>query len=379
MCGLVGMAGRLDYKDEEPLQAMMMMNWFRGKHSTGLAAVRPSGDVKIAKQVTDPIGLFEFPKFKEALNGNASCVFLAHARAATKGAINNHNAHPFKFDHIVGAHNGTLFGSSQDNLEKEIGEKYPVDSMAIIASIAAIGIKETVKLLEGSWAITWVDLQEGTMNFLRNKERPLCFGKTDDHKILYWGSEWRAMAAAVDSSAHRDVKRSKDGNRFFEFPPDVHYKYDISSLMKGEDKGPTTTKMEGKERFLGSVNGSFSVIENDKRTSDPFRRRAASQTTLTMPSHLGSRHLTMTVEGTEDQPYGGVVHRDEFEVWAYEGCSFCQAPVKWGDKGITIYVRDGIVLCHDHSMVTRDKTRIFAPDITERVVHAEEMKNTTTE
>jgi len=337
MCGLTGMAGGLDYKDEDAMQRMMMMNWFRGKHSTGLAAIRPSGDVKIAKACTDPVSLFDFPAFKEAMNARASCVFLGHARAATKGAINTFNAHPWKFDHIVGAHNGTLQGGSQDDIEKELGDKYPVDSMAIIASIAAIGIAETVKLMRGSWALTWVDLNEGSINFLRNKERPLYFGTTKDKKLLYWASEWGTISAGLYEN-YREIAEDKDGHRFFSFTPDYHYKFDLSSLMKGESKKAVTKKMEGKEPFLALSNHS-SHYGVHSRASDPFRRETL--TTTSPSSEEVKRQLMTVVEATEENPYAGVITRDEFETWAYDGCSFCQAPVRWGDTGITIYVRDG--------------------------------------
>ena len=369
MCGLVGIAGGLEYKDEDAMQRMMAMNWFRGKHSTGLAAVRPSGDVKIAKAAVDPFSLFEFPKFKEALNGNQSCVFLGHSRAATKGAINNYNAHPWQFDHIVGAHNGTLQDGSQDALEKEVGEKFPVDSMAIIASIAKVGIAKTIKQMRGSWALSWIDLKEGSLNFIRNKERSLYFGTSDDNKLVFWASEWPMIVAGLDHG-YRELARDKDGNRFFNFTPDFHYKFDISSLMKGEFKKPTTKKMEGKEPFLAPSNHSSHLGLHNRGSSDPFRRE---NSTTTYPSSDNDGFTVrdvnvMTVEGTKDDPYAGVIPRDEFEVIAFEGCSFCQKNIKWGDTGITIYEKDQIILCSEHSALTdRTKTRIFVKDIKEAV------------
>ena len=369
MCGLTGIAGALEYKDEEAMQRMMLMNWFRGKHSTGLAAVHPDGAVKIAKAATDPMALFEFPRFRDALNGNQSCVFLGHARAATKGVINNFNAHPWQFDHIVGAHNGTLQGTSQDDLEKELGGKYPVDSMAIIASIAAIGIEETVKLMRGSWALTWVDLNEGSINFLRNKERPLYFGTTKDKKLLYWASEWGTIAAGLHEN-YRDMATDKEGARFFSFTPDYHYKFDLSALLKGTGNKAKTKKLEGKEPFLALSNHSSHIGVH--RTSDPFRRENLTTTSLSSSrTEEVKRNLLTTVEGSEELPYAGVVTRDEFETWAFEGCSFCQAPIKWGDTGITIYVRDEIILCRDHSCTpSKTKTRIFVPNVSESILVA---------
>ena len=327
-----------------------------------MAAIKPSGDVTIAKIAASPTDLFELPKFKSALNGSSSCVFMGHNRAATKGPISTYNAHPYQFDHIVGAHNGTLAFGTQEAIEKDLGEEFPVDSMAIIASIAAKGIEETIGTLRGSWAISYVDLKEGTLNFIRNKDRPLWYASSKDAKIFFWGSEWQIMDAAM-YGGYRPLRKDKDGNSYFQFEADHHYSFDIGKLIKGDSQRAVVKKMEGKEDFLPVHGGSGDF--NPNLATDPFNRK---RTGLTTPSRgtqsRGVHHILTTVEGTKENPYGGAVARVEFEDWAGEGCNYCGVPIRWGDTGITIYAKDKMILCSEHSTVTKDKVKIFVEEIT---------------
>src|SRR3546814_3133548 len=116
-------------------------------------------------------------RFSEANNVYQSLAFVGHNRFATKGKVNDLNAHPFHYGNIVGAHNGTLEKSSWDALDKKLGEDTDVDSQAIIKSIATFGIEETVPLLQGAWALVWFDMEAQTLNFLRKDERPLLWAR----------------------------------------------------------------------------------------------------------------------------------------------------------------------------------------------------------
>lgn len=377
MCGLVGIAGALSQQDEDPMRKMMMMNWFRGKDSTGFASVKGSGETNIAKIDSGPLHLFESIKFRAALNGNTSCVFMGHARAATRGEVNTFNAHPFEFDHIIGAHNGTLFPASQDELEKELGEKFPVDSMTIIAAIAALGVEEAYKHMRGSWAVQWVNLEEGTLNFLRNDERPLWYATSEDNRFIWWASDWTHMGAGIGQMGanpeYRTTKRGEDGGRFFPFPTDTLVTVDLSKLVKGVPQKFVTKKLEGKKPFLASSGRSDTGDPN--RASDPFRRKQ-NLTTTSLSSKktdevIDRALLSTEIGGTKEEPYGGLISEVAFNIMTGEGCSFCNSPIKWGDKGITLYLRDGIALCKHHSSVSDpNKTRIFVDDILQNVVNS---------
>jgi hypothetical protein len=375
MCGLVGIAGAMELKDEDAMRRLLLNNYHRGKDSTGMAAVRNNGDVKIAKVTSNPIDLFDMGRFKDALSGYNSAVFLGHNRAATRGVVSTFNAHPFQFDHIVGAHNGTLYDSSQKALEKHIGYNTPVDSMAIIASIAAVGIEETVAVLDGSWAITYVDLDKGTLNFLRNKERPLWWSASKDGKVVYWASEWPTIQAGMygeDNWGYRELWRDSKGKSYFGLEEDIHYSFSLKDLRTGGNRPkPLCKKMEGKKTFLAA---SGTVLAGHRTgLSDPFQR--PTQLTgprTTTPSTTTSRGkgndnqnpVMVHLEGTEDEPFAGRITREQFEELAKGGCNFCQADIQWGDRGVAIYTKDDIILCRSHSPCgASEHTRVYLPSL----------------
>jgi hypothetical protein len=350
---------------------MMLLNYFRGGHSTGFAAVRNNGDVKIAKQLGGPWDLWEYPSFKEALNANQSCAFLAHARHATRGSVSTVNAHPFKFGHIIGQHNGTLDHSCITELKDILMEEYPVDSMYIYAAIEALGVKDTIPLLRGSWALSYVDLEQGTFNLLRNTERPLCYATTKDSKAIFFASEWPMIAAGLakngDKTEYRELARDGEGNRFFSLPKDYLFTWDINGLKKGKAK-PVCTKLEGKEPFLAPVSSNVGVHRVGPK-SDPFHRATMTSPSSTTTSRGSGdvSNILIDVEGTEDNPYPGF-SRQEFEDWTQDGCQFCGKPIPYGTTGITIYERQQVVLCNEHSArVPDDKVRIYVKEITQEM------------
>lgn len=387
MCGLVGTAGNLAAKDEATMKRLLLMDFFRGQESTGIAALRMNGDVKLAKLASHPLDLFEMPKFKEALNGAQSSVFLGHNRAATRGAVNTYNAHPFECGHIVGAHNGTLKFSNYRQLEDKLGEMFAVDSQAIFAAIEQFGAEETVKMLEegkdyqeGAWALTWINKNEGTINFLRNKHRPLWYAFTDDHSQIFWASEWQMIDASVKmSTTGYELYREKDtGHRFWPFDEDVLYKFKILDFINNEKKKrvkPSVKKLKGKEPLVAVSGGTGGA--------NPFNRNGAASTqshTATIPTtsnpstttslsnsdsdekRKGVQTTHITLIGDDELPLAGYISRSKFEEMAKNGCSFCYASLEYGDKGITILDRDNQILCthcSPHSIGHRDDIRIY--------------------
>lgn len=375
MCGLVGIAGALAFKDEATMKRLFLLDYFRGPDSTGLAAIRDNGDAHVAKIASHPLDLFEFPKFKSALNGNASKAFIGHNRAATRGAVSTYNAHPYSIDHIVGAHNGTLDYKSVQRLEDAVGTVFPVDSMALFAAIAKLGVKAAIELCEtgkdsttGAWSLVWYDQIEGTLNFLRNKHRPLWYAYSEDFKQMFWASEWPMIAHALQMSGqYKLYAEPKTNNRYWATEEDTHYKIDVDVLKAGSTNRPKlkAKKIEGREpvTVVNAATGTF-----------PFQRPAVTShgTTTTSPSTGGTTgtgksepvKALIHLYGSGEAPFAGYMSYEKFCDLAAFGCSWCQGDVKYDDRGVTIYERDDIILCTEcsgHRNNDVASTRIIVP------------------
>jgi predicted glutamine amidotransferase len=363
MCGHVGVAGDLLAKEETLMKKLLMFDYFRGPDSTGLAAVRSNGDVKIAKQAASPPELFYDSRFKDALNGNQSRAFIGHNRLATKGAVNPFNAHPFQFGHITGAHNGTLETACKWALEDAIGEKFDVDSQALFRAIEILGVEEVIPMLKSSdtasissaWALVWHDAQKGTINFLRNQHRPLWYGYEKGFKRMMWASTWETIDNAVRTEPMTYDMFVEDETRFkyWPFDADIHYSIELAELKKGGDTRPLfkAKALKGKEPVVATSSSS---------NPNPFGfRPTGTHTSTANGSTTNSRGKSQSGTSTKDRkavsfvhllgdignPYAGWIKPERFAEIAKYGCVWCSASVEYGEPGVTIYDRDDMILC----------------------------------
>lgn len=375
MCGHVGVAGVLRYDEEKIFKKLLHFDYFRGMDSTGMAAIRNNGETVGVKVADSPLVLFDTGKFKTALNYNCSQVFMGHNRAATRGGVSHANAHPFQFDHITGTHNGTLTTKSVKALEAALGETYPVDSAAIFAGIAKLGLEETIALCEtglttheGAWSLVWYDQLQGTLNFLRNKWRPMWYAFSEDHKRLFWGSEWPIIRAAIEvgDDTPQELSQDKEGYSFLPMDVDVHYSFDVSLLKEGKNRPkPKVKKLTGKEPE--PVRSSWSPAKDD-----PFGR--SETTSVGWKRSTGKekgRHGNEVFHliGDNDNPLAGTIRKADFERMVKFGCAWCSKDVDFTDEGICIYERDNSVLCRECSGDV-EVTRIFgSPDLIKILVN----------
>lgn len=346
MCGLVGIAGKLEFRDESLMKRLLLFDYFRGTDSTGFASLnRNNGDTSVVKIASSPIDLFDMKKFNTALTGATSSVFLGHNRATTIGKTNNVNAHPFEFDHIIGAHNGTLTQKSWRALETLIGEQTEVDSIALIKAIAKVGIEETVKHLQGAWALTWIDTKEKTINFLRNPERPFWLSYAADFTKIIWASQHPMIAAAIKlaPSQHKEqeIYTDKDNYGYFSTQENIWYRFDLDDLVSGKYK----TKPNGKVKELKGLapepkavhtyasHSNYSYMGGEYNS--PFKKEASP------PNGIGMETIIDPVGG----PFDCYLSPQQFKRMAEDGCSWCSAPVDITDKGLTVYSDHDKILC----------------------------------
>ena len=202
MCGLVGYINlgkkvTHAHNTEKMMAALLYFDYFRGPHSTGLAAVSTAHKVKTVKEAVPSYEFLELKAPDEMLRMNSMTrAMIGHNRWATKGAINADNAHPFTHDACTLTHNGTL-----DTMVGLSGT-YPTDSERICKTISEqVTVEDVVKVIEGlvgAYALVWYDSVDNTMNFARNAERELYYCYSEDKSTLYYASEpWMLLAASA--------------------------------------------------------------------------------------------------------------------------------------------------------------------------------------
>lgn len=342
MCGIVGQAGALSLDDERLFKVMLLLDYFRGQDSTGIATVKKKDNsVSVLKVADDPIILMQHSDFEQTMHGGLDVIQIGHNRASTVGVTNRANAHPFTHGHITGVHNGTLLKGSIEALEKGLDERFGTDSETIYAHMAKHGVDKTVPLLEGAWTLVWFDENEGTLNMLKNSERPLytCTSKLSGKTKLVWASDYRMIYAARVMADGKDILDiDEEGFGYFPMPDDTLHSYNVEDLLKGVVSA-TTRELKGvpvKPKVIG-----FTPSTTTSTTT-------ATQTKPKDPVKVIDEETSYEIVVTEEEDghyFGGRVTKKEWDEIASYGCSFCGADVSPEDEGITFYRPEQIVLC----------------------------------
>lgn len=176
--------GHITVKEKRAFRELLLVDVLRGKHSTGVATVSAHGDVEVFKKAVNAMDFLDFKGADVMLAQNSNCI-IGHNRYATKGEINNVNAHPFEFSELVGAHNGTL----TQLWKLDDYHEFDVDSENLYHHINKNGITDAFDKVCGALALTWYDKVNSVLCLLRNKERPLSYCYSEDKKTLFWASE----------------------------------------------------------------------------------------------------------------------------------------------------------------------------------------------
>ena len=189
MCGNVGIINNetnwaVSTKLVKFFQQALHVDALRGVDGTGLAAIDMEGRVTVHKKGTASQEFLEDNDISKAISDPLNQILCGHNRWATTGALDDKGAHPFQHGKITMFHNGTL--DSWGTLTKKY---FTIDSEAICASLNERGAKETLEELDGAYALVWYNSEEETINFARNKERPLFFATMDGSESLMYASE----------------------------------------------------------------------------------------------------------------------------------------------------------------------------------------------
>lgn len=298
MCGQGGFAGSLTHTEERAFQHLLLYNGSRGLDSTGAASIKRSEtngkpDIVLVKELGSIYELLSIARkgeksFSDVTAGTQRAL-LGHCRAKTIGPQARRNAHPFKFDNIIGTHNGTLSHSTHSKLAGYT--KYDTDSQALYAEINDKGIAEVVRMLRRSpsintshpdaYALVWYNVEENSINFLRNKERPLWLGFSKDMTKLGWSSEIGHLYAAMHGGGipHED-------KFLICLPEDTHVSYTIPAVGQKFGK-PRVIKREGTPDPLAPATGSVLGAYHGKNNKSCEHGQARTATTYNPGNYNG--------------------------------------------------------------------------------------------
>jgi glucosamine 6-phosphate synthetase-like amidotransferase/phosphosugar isomerase protein len=188
MCGIVGIAANsLNRVGKNIFSDLIITSNVRGRWGAGVAAV--IGDkIKGAKSLYSGCDLLDMKGFGEMMNENNIRVLLGHTRWPTKGATDEYiNVHPHFNKNITGVHNGTL-----DKVDGEYVKGEESDSVLFYKHADEVGFKKALARISGAYCFVFIDHETKTLNFIRNRERPLFIGKHlwgTDSQSLIWASE----------------------------------------------------------------------------------------------------------------------------------------------------------------------------------------------
>jgi len=132
------------------------------------------------------------------MNSTMVDVVIGHVRAATRGFVNSANAHPFTFDNLVGAHNGTLRDAKYDD-KTSAGR---TDSELMFADINERGLEPVLKDLDkdSAYALVMYDKVKKEVIFTRNHLRTLSIAFNEARSVAYWASEKDMLEYVLDRS-----------------------------------------------------------------------------------------------------------------------------------------------------------------------------------
>lgn len=190
MCGICGgMSYPLNMAELGHVKTLMVLSSLRGYEGSGAISVREQKRKLYVPTVKSELSSAELavdPDFEEIIHG--SKIVIAHSRAPTRGGNEPDFVHPHRSGHITGVHNGTMFEIGGQRIDDKVS-----DSKKIFEFLSEHTVEDFIKSSRGAYSLVWVDTKLGTLNFLRNDQRPMIWaricGGTDHASTMFWASE----------------------------------------------------------------------------------------------------------------------------------------------------------------------------------------------
>lgn len=387
MCGLWGAIGRIRDSELKVLYRLALVSVLRGVDSTGMAIVGEDNSVDVYKKTLPSYDFINLPtvvsKLEES-SGKARAI-IGHCRAKTVGENSIANSHPFEFDNLVGAHNGTIDRSCIWSYLDPHPKKFGTDSEAIFSKLSESAkvsnkdlpdFKSVVSKLEGAWALTVWDKVNNQLQILRNSERTLYCVTSEDDKTLFWASDAHMLRFAVEPTNYKveTYKKSK-AVMIRHFEEDTLYTLTPDGLITGSSKGYKGAARaplypvydNGVSRYQNSgywANGKWVDTSNKSTTTEQPKKLDTKTDRLVVPDDkidLGGNIGLIDVKHVPNvispilSPNGTLLHKcpnnlrliDESDFITDYGseCLFCGGEVEF-EVGLVIPHGETKAICH---------------------------------
>jgi predicted glutamine amidotransferase len=356
------MVGFLEHKHKQAMRDLLFLNTLRGKDSTGISAISREKGVLTRKMTIPGYEFIEYPAVDKAMK-HGDQLWMGHGRFKTYGDVTRANAHPFEvlddegYVMMVGTHNGTL--NNKWDLERKLkGERFDTDSEALFNwLVEAKDFKTGINELRGAWSLVFWDPTTDSLHFCRNKERPLVFAYTKDHKVLIYASEpWMILAACGRNNVELD--KNDSGLSCYSTLPDHLYTIKIP-----QDRDKALPDFEKEGGYVGAAEATFRKFKNwwdddpnldeegKKKAKAAHEKRKANEQEdkkvvyLGQPPKVGDK-----VRGFNNT----LISREEYDQLRAKGCSWCKDALEPGT--VVAHINEDSLVCVRCMRDTHPKT-----------------------